>query len=237
MEIHHAYTLVHDDLPCMDDDAVRRGRPSTHRQFGEWQALLAGDGLSTLSYRALSLIKSPQLPRLLRYTSWALGPKGLIGGQHLDLSGEMTRSFSQLMATHKLKTSRLMQVALVGSGLLTEGADLRTLKTPHRLGEYLGISFQLLDDLGELGDEQLPARESQINSFLVHGERCEMELRRCLEGVVDILDRHQLRHTKKVVVDYLHHVSAKLSRSESLIKERAGESLGSVQQILHRLGL
>ncbi|MEX0798701.1 MAG: polyprenyl synthetase family protein, partial [Bacteriovoracaceae bacterium] len=78
IEAHHAYSLVHDDLPCMDDDNVRRGRPSVHKQFGEWQALLAGDGLINLSYQLLSEMSSPEAARIIRNFAQMMGAKGLI---------------------------------------------------------------------------------------------------------------------------------------------------------------
>ena len=176
VEIHHVYTLVHDDLPCMDDDSMRRGRESIHRKFNEWKALLVGDGLNTLSYRILSLIESHRLPLLLRYVTWALGPKGLILGQYEDLSSG-PNSFKKLMVTYNLKTSRLIQTALVGSSLLCENTPLKKIKDLHRLGEHLGIGFQLLDDLCELTLEEASNHESQINPFLHHPDFCAQEPR------------------------------------------------------------
>ena len=106
IEAHHTYTLLHDDLPCMDDDDERRGKPSTHIKFGEWQSLLTGDGLLNISYRLLSKIQSRNLNTILSIYSHALGPKGLIHGQVLDLSEEMNNNFSTLLLTHELKTAR-----------------------------------------------------------------------------------------------------------------------------------
>ena len=126
VEIHHTYTLIHDDLPAMDDDCERRGRPSSHIKFNEWKAILAGDGLLNASYQLLSKISHQELRNLLKVFSWALGPKGLIQGQVLDLSGEMKNSFQNIVHTHKLKTSRLIQVSLLG------GHFLSPLKTPIR---------------------------------------------------------------------------------------------------------
>ena len=76
VEIHHAYTLVHDDLPCMDDDDMRRGRSSLHKRFGQWRAILVGDGLMGLGYHLISLMESPRQRELLRFVSWATGPQG-----------------------------------------------------------------------------------------------------------------------------------------------------------------
>lgn len=86
IELHHAYTLVHDDLPCMDNDTIRRGKATTHLIYGEWAALLVGDGLLNLSYQLLSKIRAECLGDLIRFISWGVGPKGLIQGQVMDLS-------------------------------------------------------------------------------------------------------------------------------------------------------
>ena len=113
VEIHHAYTLVHDDLPCMDDDDMRRGKPSVHKAFGQWGALLAGDGLLNVSYGLLSNITSPNLGKVLKIFAKFLGPQGLIQGQANDLSGEISKSFENL--------SRLLNALVVSryAGLST----------------------------------------------------------------------------------------------------------------------
>ena len=120
VEFHHTYTLLHDDLPSMDNDLLRRGKPCTHIAFAEWQALLAGDGLLNLSYQLLSKIKHPRSNELFRFFSWALGPKGLIHGQVMDLAHEMNESFQNTLRTHELKTARLIQVSILGSAIIVE---------------------------------------------------------------------------------------------------------------------
>ncbi|MFT6070542.1 MAG: geranylgeranyl pyrophosphate synthase [Bacteriovoracaceae bacterium] len=165
LELHHAYTLVHDDMPCMDDDDMRRGKPSTHKKFGQWQALLVGDGLLGASWQLLTQIKHKDLLSYLNYATWCLGPKGLLQGQVLDLSEEMTLSFENLIETHKLKTARLIQASLVGGYLLSPHPNMKTAKAYHRLGEALGISFQLLDDLTEL-TESLGEHEKKVNPWI-----------------------------------------------------------------------
>ena len=222
VEIHHVYTLVHDDLPCMDDDSMRRGRESIHRKFNEWKALLVGDGLNTLSYRILSLIESHRFPLLLRYITWALGPKGLILGQYEDLSSR-ANSFRKLMMTYNLKTSRLIQTALVGSSLLCEDTPLKKVKDLHRLGEHLGISFQLLDDLCELTLEEASNHESQINPFLHHLDFCAQELEIRLQKMEAILNTYQLSYTKKVLDDYLKKTVHLIDDHEEMLKKRIGK--------------
>jgi geranylgeranyl pyrophosphate synthase len=164
LELHHAYTLVHDDMPCMDNDDMRRGKLSTHKKYGQWQALLVGDGLLGASWQLLSQIKHKNLLFFFSYSTWCLGPKGLLQGQVLDLSEEMTLSFENLIETHKLKTARLIQASLVGGYLLGANTNMKTAKAYHRLGEALGISFQLLDDLTEL-TETLGEHEKKVNPW------------------------------------------------------------------------
>lgn len=232
-EIHHVYTLLHDDLPCMDDDSIRRGKPATHRKFGEWQALLIGDGLQALSFRILSQIKSRALPSLLRYSTWALGPKGLIQGQYQDLSQDK-QNFTQLLTTHKLKTSRLMQTALVGSALLTEKASFKTLKDLHRLGEHLGITFQLLDDLCELTAEELPPRENQTNPFLLYCNQCLAELKGRLHKITDLTNTHRLSHTRTLLQDYLQKTDRLITENEQKLKKQV-DGLISLSHFINRL--
>lgn len=162
IELHHTYTLIHDDLPAMDDDDIRRNRPSTHKKFNEWNAILAGDGLLAMSYGALAQMPPDKLPTLLELYHKCTGVSGLILGQVLDLAGE-DKSLEKLLTIHKLKTARLIQLAIQGSNILAG------LKIPdpvcEKIGLDIGINFQLLDDLCELGDE-LGEHELKINPFL-----------------------------------------------------------------------
>ncbi len=129
LEWHHVYSLIHDDLPCMDDDDFRRGRESSHKKFNEWKALLAGDGLINATYYLLSKIKHPRAQDLISFASWSLGPKGLIHGQELDLSCKDI-SFKDVIRIHELKTGRLMQLACVGTHYL---AGSKSIKGPMKI--------------------------------------------------------------------------------------------------------
>ncbi|HAZ12418.1 MAG: hypothetical protein A2X86_15885 [Bdellovibrionales bacterium GWA2_49_15] len=183
LEFHHAYSLVHDDLPSMDNDRYRRGKLATHAQYGEWQAILAGDGLLNLSYYCLSKIKSPNLQTLLAIMGHSLGPKGLVFGQVMDLALDASKAHSvnaqdksqdvdTILKIHELKTARLFQVALVGSFLLMTKAP-QSLWSPGwrpywKLGRSLGIVFQLLDDLAELCEGAPQAHEDEVNPWPHH---------------------------------------------------------------------
>lgn len=166
LEIHHAYTLMHDDLPCMDDDDIRRGKDAAHIKFGEWQSLLAADGLINVSYSLWSKMQAPNSQKILQLAAWALGPRGLILGQALDLSEQMNQSFQQLIWTHQLKTGRLIQLSIIGAALLSENTKIDEYKKLRRFSEALGIAFQLIDDLTELCDEDLSEHETDVNPWL-----------------------------------------------------------------------
>jgi geranylgeranyl pyrophosphate synthase len=165
LEVHHTYTLIHDDLPCMDDDDMRRGKPSVHKQFNQWQAVLSGDALLSLSHGLLSQLESSQANFIRKSFSWALGVKGLILGQYLDLSGDMNESFHNIKRTHLLKTGRLIQMSLLGGQALAVPHNYQRIKETLRLGQAIGLSFQFIDDLSELS-EDLSAHEREVNPWI-----------------------------------------------------------------------
>lgn len=167
LELHHAYSLVHDDMPCMDNDLVRRGKPTTHKQFGEWKALLGGDTLLAMSYAQLEKIQHPQSAFIRRSFHWATGGKGLILGQWMDLSLAEVTSPQGLLRMHELKTARLMQVATLGTQALTGDVSLKKIKQSLKLGRDIGLVFQLLDDLDDLTGPEVSAHEGDVNPFLL----------------------------------------------------------------------
>jgi len=156
LELLHTYSLVHDDLPCMDDDALRRGRPSCHVVFGEATALLAGDALQTLGFELLATrpagdARAARRARAVAWTAAAIGVAGMAGGQALDLAAagkavpEPERA-GLLRHVHSLKTGRLIRLSLE-LGALHAGADENRLLRVTRYGEALGLLFQIADDL------------------------------------------------------------------------------------------
>lgn len=220
VEMHHVYTLLHDDLPCMDDDTERRGRPCAHIKFTEWGALLAGDSLLNLSYECLGKMSSPRLGLLLRYFSWSMGPKGLIYGQVKDLSLEMTRSFEDLLETHKLKTSRLIQLALTGSAILCKDTTEKEIKALHRFGESLGITFQLLDDLCELADEEVTDHEQKVNPFFNFPEVSLETTAQRLAAMKRYFEENKAKYLELVLKDYFKKIHSILNSQEKRVKDR-----------------
>jgi geranylgeranyl diphosphate synthase type II len=150
VEILHTYTLIHDDLPCMDDDDLRRGRPTSHKVFGEANALLAGDALLTLTFEWLAR-SQPQPPRtpadLVRTLAEAAGHRGVIAGQIEDLAAEgAAPSAARVESIHRLKTAALLRASVLLGGL-SAGADDDHLAALARYGEAAGLAFQIADDL------------------------------------------------------------------------------------------
>jgi geranylgeranyl diphosphate synthase type II len=150
VEILHTYTLIHDDLPCMDDDDLRRGRPTSHIMFGEANALLAGDALLTLAFEWLAELQSPPpyLPNQLTLElARAAGSRGVIGGQVEDLEGEGKAPDAELLDyIHRHKTAALIR-ASVRMGGLCGAASPDALDALSRYGECAGLAFQIADDI------------------------------------------------------------------------------------------
>lgn len=160
VEMIHCYSLIHDDLPCMDDDDMRRGKPSCHKQHGESTALLAGDALLTRAFEitAGSALagKSPSAAiKAVAALAQYAGVSGMIGGQVLDLSGEQEPlSAENLKKMHALKTGALIRCACT-LGALCAGAGDDAAESAGAYGENLGLAFQMVDDiLDVVGDEQ-----------------------------------------------------------------------------------
>ncbi len=148
VEFIHAYSLIHDDLPCMDDDDLRRGVPACHRAFGEATALLAGDALQALAFETLARAPAPDPGELVRVLARASGSRGMAGGQAVDLeSVGRTLPLEQLERMHLDKTGALIR-ASVRLGALCAGA--RDPDILDRLDEYarcIGLAFQIRDDV------------------------------------------------------------------------------------------
>ncbi len=151
LECVHTYSLVHDDLPCMDDDDLRRGRPTLHKQFDEATALLAGDALLTEAFALIArhYADHPEIAiKLVRVLADTASGDHLIGGQMQDLLGEKKNDATQaeLEFIHLNKTAAMIEAALVMGGLVG-GAGEADLKTLRAAGRHLGLAFQIIDDV------------------------------------------------------------------------------------------
>ncbi|MDA1169512.1 MAG: polyprenyl synthetase family protein [bacterium] len=144
IEALHTYTLIHDDLPAMDDDDTRRGKPSSHKAFDEGTAILAGDALLTVAFAWLGKMGNA---RLVQELAEATGSKGTIGGQQDDLDAKGTTiSQEQVLSIHLQKTAALFRVSC-RMGAIVAKASEKDIDQLGLFGEYLGVAFQLLDDV------------------------------------------------------------------------------------------
>ncbi len=158
VELIHAYSLVHDDLPAMDDDALRRGRPTCHIVFGEAMAILAGDALQALAFELLADDPCGRVApttgiAMLQALGRACGAQGMAGGQALDLGAVGRRlSLSELEHMHACKTGALIR-ASVQLGAMIAGADDSTLQSLDRYADAVGLAFQVRDDVLDVEGE------------------------------------------------------------------------------------
>ncbi len=150
VEMIHTYSLIHDDLPAMDDDDLRRGRPSCHKAFGEAMAILAGDALLTEAFRVLAVqvADAGKSKRLAAELADAAGATGMVGGQVADLKAELRRAADEQILTliHRRKTARLIQASVV-MGAISAGASEHYKWSLREYGLHLGLAFQIADDV------------------------------------------------------------------------------------------
>ncbi len=156
----HTYSLIHDDLPALDNDDLRRGKPTCHVVFGEATAILAGDALQTLAFQTIANLAAPAaaVVAILREVASAIAtgvgpdlpgslPPGMIGGQVMDLESEGTRPTAELVERiHRSKTGALITVSVVAGGLLG-GASRDTIARLRTFGQNAGLAFQIVDDV------------------------------------------------------------------------------------------
>ena len=152
IECIHSYSLVHDDLPAMDDDDLRRGRPTCHIVYGEAQAILAGDALQTLAFDLIAnhqfAVSASQQVKMIASLSKASGIEGMVGGQALDIEAtDKEITVAQLERIHQLKTGALLNCAITLGALSAKSCDEHTLAQLNRFGQAIGLAFQVQDDI------------------------------------------------------------------------------------------
>lgn len=170
VEFIHTYSLIHDDLPCMDNDDFRRGKPASHKKYGEANALLAGDALLTHAFSAIasSELSAKQMIDAVRELSSYAGSNGMIGGQIIDLEGEnKSLDIDSLFLMDKLKTSALITSACVLGCIAADKYEY--IPSAVKFAENLGIAFQIIDDI-------LDFLEGEDNSDIISGKSTYVSL-------------------------------------------------------------
>ena len=201
IEMMHTYSLIHDDLPCMDDDDVRRGKPSNHIAFGEFTATLAGDALQAAAFETLlkSGLQADRLVASARILAEAAGAHGICAGQYLDISSEgKALSQADLMHIHNAKTAAMISAA-ARIGVIAAGGTQLQLQAAERYALALGLAFQIRDDVldltattDELGKPAGSDAENRKFTFasLLGPELCESQIDAETEKAVDALDNN-----------------------------------------------
>lgn len=161
LEMIHTYSLIHDDLPCMDDDDFRRGKPTNHKVFGEDLAVLAGDGLLTYAFKLITEMNvfhvSDQVKlQLISELAIAAGPEGMVAGQVADMEGESKElSGEELQYIHERKTGKMLMYPVIAGAIISK-ATAEQLSHLTQFAYKLGIAFQIQDDiLDVIGDEEV----------------------------------------------------------------------------------
>jgi len=179
LEMVHAYSLIHDDLPAMDDDDFRRGKPTCHKAFGEAMAILAGDALLTHSFKVIAgkITDKKIIPELINQLAQASGSTGMVGGQVLDIMHSTTQNskcsldakLAMLKETHLLKTAAMIGVAAHGAGIISH-ADSKKLRSVTFYARNLGLAFQIIDDILDVNGSKkqlgkTPGKDAKLNKL------------------------------------------------------------------------
>ncbi|KQT43991.1 MULTISPECIES: polyprenyl synthetase family protein [unclassified Methylophilus] len=148
VELIHAFSLVHDDMPCMDDDDLRRGKPSCHKQYGDATALLVGDALQSLAFQTIADTNAPQALKQVQILAQATGSRGMCGGQSIDLQSTgqlLTRN--ELETMHQYKTGALIRAATLLGAYAAESTSEAHISLLNQYSENMGLAFQVVDDI------------------------------------------------------------------------------------------
>jgi geranylgeranyl diphosphate synthase, type II len=201
IEMIHCYSLVHDDLPAMDDDDFRRGKPTCHRVFGEANAILTGDALLTGAFELMAGnadvqgIELSAVVRIIREVAHAIGSQGMIGGQVMDLAGENNCKGFDLRILHGLKTGELFKASLRAGAILGGMSELGV-NVLARFGHHFGLAFQITDDILDIcgdqnligkpvGSDEKNVRTTYTSLYGLEGARdqAEQSVKACLEAL------------------------------------------------------
>lgn len=234
IELIHTYSLVHDDLPCMDDDDYRRGRKSTHAVYGEAMGVLAGDALLNYAYEYMiaNAVKAKNVGGYITAISCMMvraGYMGMLGGQSYDIDEEIKKSFKRddFMNMYAGKTGALFQAAL-GAGAFAAGLKEEAIMALLRCGGYLGIAFQLKDDLDDLTQDEKGVDEKEkkpcltmLSTFTPESAKEYIELNR--DVAVDTVKELEKSENLVALIQYLLTFRESTEKKETS-EEKKGET-------------
>ena len=213
IELMHTYSLVHDDLPCMDDDDMRRNQPSNHIKYGEANAVLTGDALQALAYEILCNdinLSAQDKIRAIKHLSQACGKNGMVLGQHLDIQNETNlKEISQedLDYIHQLKTGKLIECSVL-FGQINNNLSKDQLKNFNNFSSKLGLAFQIVDDILDvtesteiLGKTNNPDLKNNKHTYvsLVGIEKAKKRAGQLIESAIEDLSMNNMQKTDKLV--------------------------------------
>ena len=220
VECIHSYSLIHDDLPCMDDDIIRRGKPSTHIKFGEASAVLAGSSLLTLAFEIIAdkkyLLNSSIKNEIIKSLASCSGHTGVAGGQELDLKFEnKKKNFNQIINMQKNKTGKLFNFCLSAVGVVARKTE-KEKKILRSLGEEIGLLFQLSDDFLDLkGSRKLV------------GKPVKKDNKKGKSTLVSLMG-------EKKAYSYAYNLKKKILRNLEKHGKKAKELINTIEFILER---
>ena len=216
IEMIHTFSLIHDDLPCMDDDDYRRGKPSCHKQFGEACAVLAGDALAILPFQIIAdddKLDSETKVKLISELAVSSGAEGMIGGQIIDMENEKRENVDEenLRRMYALKTGKLIKTACL-MGCITACASEEQMKSAEEYAGCLGLAFQIIDDILDVtADEKKlgkptgsDAEENKTTFVTLFGiDGAKVQAKQLTEKALEILDRFDNNEFLKGLTEYL----------------------------------
>ncbi|MBV7317975.1 polyprenyl synthetase family protein [Bacillus halotolerans] len=201
VEMIHTYSLIHDDLPCMDDDDLRRGKPTNHKVFGEATAVLAGDGLLTESFKLITSHVSDEVSaekrlRLVNELISAAGTEGMVGGQIADMEAENRQvTLEELESIHERKTAKLLGFGVIAGAILADAPE-EEIETLRVFSSHIGIGFQIRDDILDVeGSEEKIGK--RVGSDTTNDKSTYPSLL-SLEGAKKKLDGH-IKEAKRLI--------------------------------------
>ncbi|MEI0479044.1 polyprenyl synthetase family protein [Brachyspira pulli] len=218
LEIIHTYSLVHDDLPAMDNDDLRRGKPTTHVKYGEANAILVGDGLLTHAFQLLSKadVKDSTLRELLFELSYAAGINGMVMGQFIDLYYEEKEiNFDMLKILHAKKTGAMIRGAIRLGAIASENIQGKDIESITKYGEAIGLAFQIQDDILDVisdnetlgktvGKDEKEGKLTYVKQFGLEG--AQKEARKVIDNAVKYLDSYTDNDAKNILIELANYI-------------------------------